>query len=244
MPPRVRSCGYLLAVSQTPAGWYPDPTAPPATPPYLRYWDGQAWTEHAAAPPTHTQGYAAGPTTPDGVPLAGWWWRVLAYIIDSVIIAVPAMLVIVPDLKKLFDTIREEIDAGASNAVIDQKVNDLTHAMTVHQLPVIILSLVYFAGMLRWKGGTLGHLAVGLRVRLRDTPGRLPWAAIVLRVALFNGLGVIPSVLTVVGLDVLASGLSVPIGLFVLLNVLWATWDRNKQALHDKVARTNVVKVR
>ena len=32
--------------------------------------------------------HPAGPTTPDGEPLAGWWWRVLAFVIDSFIVSV------------------------------------------------------------------------------------------------------------------------------------------------------------
>ena len=32
--------------------------------------------------------------------------------------------------------------------------------------------------------------------------------------------------------------------LFPLLDGLWPLWDRKKQALHDKAAKTNVVMVR
>jgi uncharacterized RDD family membrane protein YckC len=32
--------------------------------------------------------------------------------------------------------------------------------------------------------------------------------------------------------------------LFSLFDVLWPLWDGNKQALHDKVAKTNVVRSR
>ena len=31
-------------------------------------------------------------------------------------------------------------------------------------------------------------------------------------------------------------------GLYSLLNYLWPLWDGKKQALHDKVAKTNVVR--
>ena len=33
-------------------------------------------------------------------------------------------------------------------------------------------------------------------------------------------------------------------GIFSLLNVLWPLWDDKNQALHDKVAKTNVVRAR
>jgi uncharacterized RDD family membrane protein YckC len=33
-------------------------------------------------------------------------------------------------------------------------------------------------------------------------------------------------------------------GLYPLLDKLWPLWDEKRQALHDKVARTNVVRTR
>lgn len=36
-------------MSETPAGWYPDPNDPSSN----RYWDGQQWTEHKS--PAHTE---------------------------------------------------------------------------------------------------------------------------------------------------------------------------------------------
>ena len=33
-------------------------------------------------------------------------------------------------------------------------------------------------------------------------------------------------------------------GLYSLLDVLWPLWDAKKQAIHDKIASTNVVRVR
>jgi uncharacterized RDD family membrane protein YckC len=34
------------------------------------------------------------------------------------------------------------------------------------------------------------------------------------------------------------------LGLYPVLNLLWPLWDDKKQALHDKVAKTNVVRTR
>lgn len=49
--------------SGPPAAWYADPAGSGG----LRYWDGQAWTDHVTAPPGHAGGYgstATGPASP------------------------------------------------------------------------------------------------------------------------------------------------------------------------------------
>lgn len=86
-------------------------------------------------------------------------------------------------------------------------------------------------GFLRWKQATPGKLITGLRVRRRETPGALPWATILLRVGFVSALSLLSRV-PVAGILVV---------LVLLLNYLWPLWDSKKQALHDKVAGTNVV---
>jgi uncharacterized RDD family membrane protein YckC len=84
---------------------------------------------------------------------------------------------------------------------------------------------------LRWKQATPGKLIVGTRVRRRDTPGPLPWSTITLRVGFATALSLFAQVPLI----------GVLFGLVALLDYLWPLWDGNNQALHDKVARTNVV---
>ena len=44
-----------MSNSATPAGWYADPSGQHA----LRWWDGNAWTDHVTAPgPTQTEPFA------------------------------------------------------------------------------------------------------------------------------------------------------------------------------------------
>jgi uncharacterized RDD family membrane protein YckC len=197
------------------------------------------------------------PTTPDGQRLAGWWWRVLAYVIDGVVLAVVGNIVSIraqigvqEDIQTLTDEFERRIDANPDDTAA---FGDLFHGIadTMHDhalalsLPSLILGVLYFGILLRWKGATLGMLATGLRVRLRERPGTLPTGAVVARVGLQVG---IVGVLNLVGLlsGSLALILVLSLGglLFMLLNYLWPLWDSKKQALHDKAARTNVVKVR
>jgi uncharacterized RDD family membrane protein YckC len=262
-------CCYLPRVTQIPPGWHPDPAGQvPGRPPLLRWWDGTAWTEHVAPaqPPAQPFGPAFGepyaarprpvPTTPDGQPLAGWWWRVLAYVMDAILVGIVANLVSLPvqidmrrDLNRLSDDFQRRVDADPSNPQIGAFVDGLGDILRDHALgmflPALLVVVVYHCAMLRWKGATVGKLAVGLRVRRREAPGTLPWSAIAIRVMVQF---VIVNLLTLIGFAAGAVGVLVVIGLvaalFQLADQLWPLWDRKRQALHDKAAGTNVVSIR
>jgi uncharacterized RDD family membrane protein YckC len=237
-------------------GWYPEPSPEPGLPPSLRYWDGERWTEHAAPVA------ATGPTTPvaatpDGAPLAGWWWRVLAHVIDTFIVSVvggiltlPVQVALLSDLAKVEEDFLHGLETNPEAfPPLGQFYGDM---LGVYQdrlfwlvAPGLVISLAYVGGMLRWKGATPGKLALGLQVRLRDAPGRLPWSTIMTRWLIQFG---IMSMLCCIGVArgswILAGTLFGVGTVFFYLDGLWATWDVKKQALHDKAARTNVVRTR
>jgi uncharacterized RDD family membrane protein YckC len=96
----------------------------------------------------------------------------------------------------------------------------------------IAVSFVYNVAFLKAVQATPGKLVTGLRVRLRERPGSLPWRAVLLRWLVQNA-GAVVAVVPYVG--------SVG-GLYNLLDDLWPLWDDKKQAIHDKAARTNVVR--
>jgi uncharacterized RDD family membrane protein YckC len=246
-------------MTQIPAGWYPDP-APQTTPGRQRYWDGQQWTEHVhdpqpaapppppayapAPPPAYASAYppaypsyASAPpayaeprsaTTPDGVPLAGWWWRVLARLLDGFVMIPLYALAAAPVVASQWDSLRQWVDDVSYAADHDLPAPPTPDLFDVTSGPGIALwlsilgaVLVYEILFLFWKQATPGKLMVGLRVRLRESP-ELPASAIFARVGI-----------------VLVGQFC---GLFTLVDDLWPLWDDKKQALHDKVARTNVVK--
>jgi uncharacterized RDD family membrane protein YckC len=265
-------------VAQIPAGWYPDPApAQPGQPPQVRYWDGNLWTEHVApagayqvpapqpvhptypAYPTYppVQQVSTGPTTPDGEPLSGWWWRVLAQIIDifsiglvANIASIPAQIAIQGEMQDVMDEFQRKIDANPqATPDFGQFLGDVAgiyrdHAMWLF-LPTLILTTALYAFFLRWKGATPGKLAVGLRVRLRDQPGQLPWSTIVVRI---GAQSLIPTLATVVALLsgslALLAVVALSFAVYGLLDPLWAAWDSKRQTIHDKLARTNVVRTR
>ena len=110
---------------------------------------------------------------------------------------------------------------------------------------IAILPLLYYALFLRWKGATPGKMICGLRVRLMERPGRLPWSTITVRVAVQS---LVPSVLLFGALlsgsiALLVLGYLLALG-FIALDALWATWNKNRQTIHDLAAKTQVVKTR
>jgi uncharacterized RDD family membrane protein YckC len=191
-------------------------------------------------PGGYGEAYATGPTTPDGQPLAGWWIRLLARIIDGILFGIVVSIVgfqlVAPDLMQDFqsyvDSVLDAAEAGSTaTPAVPEEINSALLRLGLFNG---IAFLVYELLMVKFLGGTLGKLITGLRVRLRDQPGPLPWSAAGIRSGVWAGPGLISGVGL---LGTLAS-------LFTLLNGLWPLWDPKKQAIHDKVAKTNVVKRR
>lgn len=167
-------------------------------------------------------------TTPDGQPLAGWGMRLLARIVDGILLSLVTGFVILPlvDPTLLEDYTNWITTVDATSAL------DVPEGLAAGLLRVSLVSLVaglaYEILMLRFVGATVGKLLTGLRVRMRETPGQLPWGAAAIRGLIWQG----PSAINGFG------------QIFMLLNGLWPLWDAKRQALHDKAARTNVVRNR
>lgn len=244
-------------MTQIPAGWFPDPAPPtPGQAPLLRYWDGQQWTEHLhpSAPEARTPAPYAGPTTPDGAPLSGWWRRVAAQIIDGIAIGIVASVVTLPlqisvqdRMQRVLDRYQRSIDAS-NGATPDLKA--FLHDYLDAAGPVFVWSLlisfavfvVYEGGFLRWKGATPGKMALGIGVRLRDQPGRLPWSSIVPRLLVKQGYTLVAVIALLQSGVLFVLVAYAALLLFSLIDQSWPLWDSKRQAIHEKLARTNVVR--
>ncbi|WP_162802137.1 RDD family protein [Ornithinimicrobium murale] len=176
-------------------------------------------------------GTMTGPTTPDGQPIGSWGMRLLARIIDGILVAVGGWLlsmVFMPDLMTDYTAFFEDVAAGDATTM----PADLAGDFMAFSLMLAVLSIIYETLMLKSASATVGKLATGLRVRLRDQPGPLSWGTAAIRALVWFG----PNLLSGV------QALSFISGLFGLLNGLWPLWDSKKQSLNDKIAKTNVVK--
>jgi uncharacterized RDD family membrane protein YckC len=96
------------------------------------------------------------------------------------------------------------------------------------------VKLVYGVGFLKAFQATPGKLVLGIEVRLRAHPGPLSWGTVLLRWLAQN----------VAGLLHLYPPAAAFSSVYLLVDDLWPLWDGKRQALHDKVAHTNVVRRR
>lgn len=165
--------------------------------------------------------------TPDGVPLAGWWLRALARFLDSLFAGLLALpftgwfyyryIVGVIDWTS---SLAEETAAGTSPIMAFPPADVLQFAIEASIIGMLV-SVAYEVFFLNRSGATPGKKIVGISVRLRDRAGPMPMKTIFGRSLCYFAFTLV-SVLSI-------------------LNVLWPLWDEKKQALHDKVASTNVV---
>ncbi len=241
-----------FSADSPPAGWYPDPagsggqrywdggnwsqvTRPGNTRPgdyvpqepaaaYSPY--GQAQTPYGTAPGQAPWGQASNGQGMTRQPvLAGFWWRVLASLLDSFILALPVGFLVflflpgpVADLSQYFT---DSFNAGLTDGILPAEPEG---ALTSVSLFMAVMAFVYRTLMVTLKGGTLGKLILGMRVLKVDAaPGTNPtWAVSALRAASAGVLEQIPVV--------------------NLIDPLVMLFTTRKQTLHDLVARTIVFK--
>ena len=231
-------------MTQTPPGWYPDPQPPLGFQPAQRWWDGAAWTEHLAPGAPAAQLVVQPvrpPTTPDGALLAGWGQRVGAYVLDILILLPVMILASVPFWGQIGDAVSDywnqlsnSIDSSADTPSSANLQAELTRAFLAIGLISTAINLVYHVGFLMWKQATPGKLALGLRVRRREVPGPMPLGTVLVRWLTQFGPSIVGSIQYV----------SYLVSVYTLLDGLWPLWDDKRQALHDKAAKTNVIRLR
>jgi len=176
-------------------------------------------------------------TTADGVPLAGWWWRVLAVVIDNLLLstlvtifAAPLWLPIYEAVMAYFEAIVAAQQTGAPPPVMDPNQLFPIRAQVLLTAVTVGLGLIYHVLFLRWRGATLGKMACRLRVVPVDRGlhrGGLSWKATLIRAAIW----VLP-------------GISSLLALFTVVDALFPLWQPKRQALHDLAAKTQVVRLR
>jgi uncharacterized RDD family membrane protein YckC len=161
---------------------------------------------------------------PGAIPYAGWGTRLGGYLIDAVIF--------IPVLVVLYVAFRHThvLDAHLTT----RRNGTRTHRDISLLAPLItgLLFLVYatvlYGGA---RGQTVGMMAVGVKVVRAETHevlgyGKALWRAFAEQFLRF--LGTVTLIL----------------GVIWLLDMLFPLWDKRRQTLHDKLAKTVVLRVR
>jgi uncharacterized RDD family membrane protein YckC len=226
-------------------GWHPDPGGQPDT---QRWWDGEVWSHvtrpappgSAPARPAPAYGAggaaAAGPsaralTTPDGVALSGLFRRLVARVLDWVLLSLLSFAAAYPFLQTVITAYRAWVDQVLAAADKGQPMPAFTllqdvevqSALRSYLLISVLVSGLYTIPLLKLFGGTLGKLVLGVRVRSWDDAGPLGWGQALARWLTGDLIGQV-------------------FVIFLLLDFGWPLWDPRRQALHDKLPGTVVVR--
>ncbi|GAA3338990.1 hypothetical protein GCM10020358_21090 [Amorphoplanes nipponensis] len=194
----------------------PQAGGPPAYPP-----------PHYGPPQQHGWRPPPVPLAPDGRPLADFGTRLLAYLIDGAILSGIALVVFIPVLSVLLLTaVPDDFDAATGPETV---FTDLFLPFLLIELGFVLLLLagyyVYYVEMMYRSGQTVGKRLMKVRV-VPIEPGA----------TLTRGMAAKRYLVEFV------VGMLVP--LFSYLDGFWQLWDKPfQQTLHDKIARTVVVKV-
>ncbi|GAA3002872.1 RDD family protein [Streptosporangium longisporum] len=191
----------------------------------------QGYGQPAYGQQGYGQPYGGVPGAP--APLAEWWQRLVARLIDGIILGIPtfiisAVLAAVIITSPSFDSATGTLDAGGG-------------VFLATLLTSLLAAALYFAYeffMTTRSGQTVGKMVMGIKIVPVGNvvpPGGLSSAVALKRAGVFFG----PQFLSWVPF------LNWIVRIFSLLNVLWLLWDQPlHQALHDKVADTVVVKIK
>jgi uncharacterized RDD family membrane protein YckC len=161
----------------------------------------------------------------EGPPLAGYWWRVLAYLIDAIILGILINLPL-------------------------RSANTNVYVAAVANIAFIFAYGTFF--LTRLKGQTIGMMVARIRCVDAVTNEQVTLVQALRRNGLFCILDLVGSIYHYVkyahpthhqSLEnghhaVLALLLLIP----VIIDVLWPLWDKRNQALHDKFANTVVLR--
>lgn len=167
--------------------------------------------------------------------LAEWWQRLLARLIDGVVLFVLAIVVLLPihfsflhQFSVLFhDMLKVHQNAGQRGAIPVQPAPVVpTGRVLAADLIGVVIAFAYDWLQHGLWGQTLGKRALGTIVVMADTGSKIGGRVAGVRAAVYT----LPTPVPYVG------------GLFSLLNVIWLLWDKRRQCLHDKAGRTVVVK--
>ncbi len=222
-----------------PAG---DPGPPAGAAPGQPYGAYQAYPGRSYGTPRDgTPGHPAPSYGTGGRPardpaLAEWWQRLLARLVDDLILIVLTSPVWIAGLLPLFRRVQrlasqypdlsQPAAAQAFNDNVSQQMAGMVGTFLLIGAGIGVISFGYDWLQHGLWGQTIGKRVMGTKVVTADNRSPISGQAACGRAAVYALVPVVPSV-----------G-----GLFALINESWLLWDPRRQCLHDKAAGTVVVK--
>jgi uncharacterized RDD family membrane protein YckC len=192
----------------------PAPGSPLAPPPT------SSWVQPEQRPMGPAPGFA----------YAGFWIRLLAYLIDAIPLLVVGFLLLAPAFTSMVDSFRD-IPLPPRGTSVNSEAYRAYQALVMQRMTEVmaplyplyglwqLITIVYFVGFWTWRGQTPGMMLFGLRIA-REVDGSLP--------------GLARSILRYVGYFISQ--------LPLFLGFIWIGFDKRKQGWHDKIAGTVVVR--
>ncbi|SDH62755.1 RDD family protein [Agrococcus jejuensis] len=169
--------------------------------------------------------------TPDGVPLAPWWRRLIAYWIDGFLLSVAVQALLLPLQALAPGSWFGSIPRTSLDTVFDTDLGSWRY-VALSIAATLVLGAVYSILMVSRLGWTLGKRILGIRVRHRERERLATPSEAIARWA----VQLAPAALSTAGPFGAVAGLWVTIdGLRPLI------WNDRRQAFHDSAAGTSVV---
>jgi len=161
-----------------------------------------------------------------GAPLADFWQRLVAHFIDQMVLSAVASVLAIPFGVVMYATIADSLpEPGTTRTSRTTEIPPELWILygAVFAVTLVLLFLYQAVSVAKW-GATLGKKAMKLRVVRVSDGGKVGWPRAITRAGMALVFGVIPCV--------------------SLLDAAWLLWDKpNRQALHDKVAGTIVIRI-
>jgi uncharacterized RDD family membrane protein YckC len=155
---------------------------------------------------------------------AGWWIRVLAHLLDGLVILVVALVISsLLGLHTPFNVLKFQTVAG------QQRLVPIGHKLVGYDIITAVLAFAYAVPFLSsaWQATPFMRLC-GIGIRRAHDGSKVDVGRAALRSGVYAGL-------------VLLGAIAPILGLVVVVDLLWPLWDPRNQTLHDKVASTVVV---
>lgn len=213
----------------TAPGWYNAAGDPPGT---QRYWDGNAWVGDPVAVPAAVPAAGAPLTANRAGRPAGAGNRMLARVIDLLIVLVFIFALILLDLGGSADSLVVE------NSDLQLNINGKALDTSLEYGIYVVFLFAWTVGWIHLKGGTPGKLM--LKMRVSDaTTGQVP---VDLKQACLRTANYVLPILGIVSLDAgdIASTVLFVIGLVSLIMLFV---DSQHRTVMDRIAKTVVVQV-